>query len=93
MFDQSPLPFQLDYGQVGRIYLKIPFWDMFKSPLVIEIEDVFGYVSIKEMAKWDETQVREAFKQSTQATLEQFEVFLKQKALISETEKESKKDD
>ena len=54
IFDDSPLPFSLQYGHVGKIYLKIPIWDMFKSPLVIEIEDVFGFVSLKPVSQWDE---------------------------------------
>jgi len=56
LFDSSPVPFQLQYGQVGRIYLKIPIWDLFNSPLVIEIEDVFGLVTLKPMSMWDENQ-------------------------------------
>jgi len=44
LFDDSPLPFALKYGQVGRIFVKVPLWDMFKTPLVIEIEDVIGLV-------------------------------------------------
>ena len=47
IFDDSPLPFALKFGHVGRIYLKIPIWDMFKSPLIIEIEDVFGFIEFK----------------------------------------------
>jgi hypothetical protein len=53
LFDQSPLPFKLDYGRVGLIYVKIPFWDMFKSPLEIRIENIFGFVKFKEWAEWD----------------------------------------
>ena len=30
IFDSSPVPFKLRYGQIGRIYAKIPLWDMFK---------------------------------------------------------------
>ena len=54
MFDSSPVPFQLKYGQIGRIYLKLPIWDMFASPLICEIEDVVGLVQIKPMAIWNE---------------------------------------
>ena len=35
IFKDSPMPFRLVYGQVGRIYLKIPIWDIFNSPLII----------------------------------------------------------
>jgi hypothetical protein len=56
IFDDSPLPFSLKYGQIGRIYIKLPLWDMFKSPVVIEIEDVVGLVMIKPMEQWDEAQ-------------------------------------
>ena len=29
LFDDWPVPFRLEYGQVGRIYLKIPIWNLF----------------------------------------------------------------
>jgi len=54
LFDDSPVPFQLEYGRVGRLYFSIPFWDMFRSPVVIEVDDVFGLVKIKPMEKWVE---------------------------------------
>ena len=56
LFDDSPLPFAIRYGHVGRIYLKIPIWDMFKSPLVIEIEDVFGFIEFKPHDQWSDDQ-------------------------------------
>lgn len=52
LFDDSNLPFQLAFGQVGRIFMKIPFWDMFTSPLVIIIEDIFGLVRFTPMDDW-----------------------------------------
>jgi len=89
MFDDSPMPFALAYGQVGRINLKIPFWDMFQSPLVIEIKDIFGFVKIKPMAQWDEKKQREIFQAATQYSLEQFELFVRQKEIIQEAGNES----
>jgi len=77
LFNDSPLPFALRYGQVGKIYLKIPFWDMFKSPLVIQIEDIFGLVGIKPMSEWDENMQREAYRETAQKILEQFEIYVK----------------
>jgi len=38
---------------VGKIYLKIPFWDMFTSPLIVEVENVIGLIKIKGMDEWD----------------------------------------
>ena len=64
IFDSSPVPFQLKWGKIGRIYIKIPIWDMFKSPLVIEIEDVIGVAGIKPITEWNEEQQREAFRNS-----------------------------
>ena len=52
MFEDSPLPFAMRCGQIGRIFLKIPIWDMFKTPLVIEIEDIVAVVGLKPMAQW-----------------------------------------
>lgn len=54
LFDSMPLPFKLVYGQVGKIHLQIPVWNMFNSPLIIEIEDVFGYVRPKKTDEWKE---------------------------------------
>lgn len=61
IFEESPVPFELVYGQVGKIYLKIPFWDMFKSPLIIQVENVFGLIKIKPDHKWNENQQKEAY--------------------------------
>ena len=62
---------------------------MFKSPLVIEVEDVFGLIKLKPMAKWDEQLQREAFKLATQTMLEQFEANVRQKEIIEKEENES----
>ena len=55
LFENSPVPFNLVHGQIGKIFLKIPIWDMFKSPLIVEIENVIGIVHIKPMENWDVT--------------------------------------
>jgi hypothetical protein len=52
MFDNSPLPFKLASGFVGKLSIKIPAWDFFKSPLVIEVQDVFGFIKLKPEAEW-----------------------------------------
>ena len=70
MFDDSPFPFALHYGRVGRIFIKIPFWDMFKSPLVIEMQDVFGLVKIKPASDWNEETQRKAVQAATQDILQ-----------------------
>jgi len=62
MFNKSPLPFLLQAGQVGRIYFKRPeiglafnrYGLKITSPLIIEIEDVFGLVKMKPVADWNE---------------------------------------
>ena len=89
MFDSAPVPFSLRYGQIGRIYLKIPIWDMFSSPLVIEIEDVIGVVQIKPIQDWNEEHQRNAFVKRQQSILKQFEIYVQQKNLIEQTQKES----
>ena len=65
LFDDSNLPFQLAYGQVGLINLKIPFWDMFKSPLVIEIEDIFGLVNFNPIENWNTEDQQNKFRAYT----------------------------
>ena len=44
LFDSMPLPFKLVSGQVGKIHLQIPVWNMFNSPLMIQVENVYGLV-------------------------------------------------
>jgi vacuolar protein sorting-associated protein 13A/C len=75
LFNSMPVPFQLIYGQVGLIHLKIPVWNMFKSPLVIEIENVFGIIRPKRIDEWSEEVEVKNFKSNTQAVLDRFEVF------------------
>jgi hypothetical protein len=52
MFDASPVPFKVKYGQIGKIFIKIPLWDMFKSPLIIEISDIIAVVATKPIFEW-----------------------------------------
>lgn len=65
LFNSLPVPFQLVYGQVGLINLTIPIWNMFNSPLIIEIEDVFGVVRPKRMDEWKEEVEIKNFRSST----------------------------
>ena len=44
IFDDSPVPFKLLYGQVGKIFFQIPYLDLFNKSVVIEITDIFGFV-------------------------------------------------
>ena len=75
LFDSMPLPFQLVFGQVGLIHLQIPVWNMFNSPLIIEIENVFGLVRPKRIDEWKEEVEIKDFQSNTQAILERYEVF------------------
>ncbi len=47
LFDSMPLPFALKFGQLGTLSLKIPVWNMFNQPLIIEITDLFALVTPK----------------------------------------------
>ena len=49
-----PLPFSLVFGQIGNMHLKIPVWNMFNQPLVIEITDLFALVRPKHLKEWNE---------------------------------------
>jgi vacuolar protein sorting-associated protein 13A/C len=75
LFDSLPVPFSLAFGQIGKIHLKIPVWGMFKSPLVIEISDVFALVTPKHVNEWNEAVEIKSYQSSNQAMLEQYEVF------------------
>jgi hypothetical protein len=91
IFNDGPLPFQLEAGQVGRIYMKIPFLDMFKSPLVIEINDVFGLVRSK--TDWDEEKEKEYYQDYVQSVLSKFELFVKQQFELKKEKEKIKQAD
>lgn len=82
LFDDWPVPFRLEYGQVGRIYLKIPIWNLFSQPVIIQVEDVFGYVKLINIPDFNPSVQKRAYRAATQAALEQFEIFEKQKREI-----------
>jgi len=75
LFDSLPLPFSLAYGQVGELKLKIPIWNMFNNPLIIEITDLFALVRPKHIKEWNEEVEIKAFQDSNQGILERFEIF------------------
>ena len=60
---------------------------MFKSPLIIEIEDVIALTKIKPIERWDVEQHKEQFQQATQKMLEKFERKLRQLELEEEYDK------
>jgi hypothetical protein len=62
---------------------------MFKTPLIIEIENVIGLVKIKPMEQWSEMQQKKAYQEHVQDLLEQFEIYVKGKLILKETERES----
>ena len=79
LFDDWPVPFKLEYGQVGRIYLKIPIWNLFNQPVVIQINDVFGFVKLINIPEFNSNVQKEAFRYATQQTLANFEILEQQK--------------
>jgi len=70
LFASLPVPFSLAYGQVGLINLTIPVWNMFSSPLIIEVSDVFALVKPKHVKEWNEEVEEKSFMSSTQSKLE-----------------------
>lgn len=82
------MPFKFLWGKVGRIHLKIPIWDLFKSPLEIEIEDVVVLVGLKPLQEWNEEMQKKAFQARTQQLLDQFELFMRQTELLEQTQKQ-----
>ncbi len=75
IFEAMPFPFQLGFGQIGSIHLKIPLWNLANSPLVIDIRDVFAIVTPKHIKDWNEQVETKAYRGHNQSMLEQFEVF------------------
>lgn len=75
LFDSLPLPFSLKFGQLGTMQLKIPVWNMFNQPLIIEITDLFALVTPKHLSDWKEEVEVKAYQRANQSKLEQYEVF------------------
>jgi vacuolar protein sorting-associated protein 13A/C len=75
LFDSMPLPFALKFGQLGTMQLKIPVWNMFNQPLVIEITDLFALITPKPLTDWREEVEVKAYQSANQSRLEQYEVF------------------
>ena len=70
LFDALPLPFALKFGKLGKLSLKIPVWNMFNQPLIIEITDLFALVTPRHLQDWkDEVEIK-AYQSANQSTLE-----------------------
>jgi hypothetical protein len=70
LFASLPLPFALDYGEIGLISLKIPVWNMFNAPLVIEISDILAVVRPKHVKEWSEEVEVKAYKERNRRRIE-----------------------
>lgn len=64
LFESLPLPFALEYGQIGRIHLKIPVWNIFTAPIIIEISDILAVVRPKHIREWNEELEIKAYREA-----------------------------
>ena len=71
-----PVPFDLHYGKVGKIYIEIPIMNLTSAPLKIEISDIFIFIKPKRMENWKEDVEVNAFQQSTINSLNKYENYL-----------------
>ena len=70
--------------------MKIPFWDGFSSPLVIEFEDILGVVKLTTIEEWDRQAQIEFYQRMTHNLLEHFQIILKKnEEMKKEEEKHS----
>jgi hypothetical protein len=58
------VPFLLKWGRIGKIFIKVPIWDMFTSPVQVEVENVVALVTRRGIDSWNEETQKEAFKQA-----------------------------
>lgn len=63
---------------------------MFKSPLVVEIEDVVALVGLKPLRDWNEDLQRQAFRTRQQYLLNQFELYMHQAELLEQSQEPGK---
>lgn len=74
IFESHPLPFALEYGQIGLIHLKIPIWNIMSGTILIEISDVLAVVRPKHIKEWREEVEIEAYKKSNRIKLDNYEL-------------------
>jgi len=84
LFDAMPLPFKLHYGKVGKIHIKVPVMNIFNSPLIVEISDVFVFVKPKHFEEWKESVEVEAFQRSTLNSLQKYEDYLQEREQLEQ---------
>ena len=77
LFDNMPIPFNLHFGKVGRIFLDIPMTGIFSKPLKIEISDIFMIIKPKPLDEWKEDVEVEGFKNGVQGLLTGLEEMFK----------------
>ena len=73
LFDSMPVPFQIHYGNIGRIFIEVPYTNIAGAPLKIEISDVFVFIKPKDFGLWKDAVEIEAFISQNLADLEKFE--------------------
>ena len=78
LFASLPVPFALDFGEIGMIRLKIPVWNLFNAPLVIEISDILAVVRPKHVKEWSEEVEVKAYTERNMRRLEQQELLEEQ---------------
>jgi vacuolar protein sorting-associated protein 13A/C len=55
VFDMVGVPFNLKYGYVGEVQVKIPWFNLMTEPLEITIGQVFALLEPKPEGEWDAT--------------------------------------
>lgn len=73
-----PLPFVLQYGKVGRIFID-GVTSVLTKPLIIEVSDVFMLIKPKPFDLWSEEVEMKAFRETTLKSLEKYEAYLNEK--------------
>lgn len=76
--DNMPLPIQLVYGIVGRIYIDVPVMNIMNKPVVFEMSDVLIIIKPKEMKQWNIKVEEQALKDACVSQLDQWETYLEE---------------
>lgn len=67
------LPFQLEMGIVGRLFVDVPWTSLSSKPLIINVEDVIALISPKPPQNWSEDKEKSNYIVSRAKSLDQFE--------------------
>lgn len=73
IFQLLGIPFDLKFAKLGKVDIKIPWGSLLSKPFIINISEIFIYVTPTNPNTWSETSIKENLIKYKQICLERFE--------------------